>query len=204
MIIRSYKELLNAIDEYLMNWSNQANKEMQSVMKDESLTPKTKMELVAKIASKPLPDKNDILENLPVCVQFNDKLYLREDKPSTKMLADSHDKVFLHEVNLFNTAMYPLAKELLKSIRNWSPGELRKEETNRYVETPDNFWAVINQVNNKNLRINIYGKPEDYSTRVRLTHYDRSYSYFTISNRSDLTECINMIKKAKELKRRRN
>ncbi len=199
--IKSASELHQDIDKFIEDFVEDQMKRTTETIQNTNLGREKQIEIITKIFQQKIPNKEEILKYLSRCVIFQDNIYFA---PETILSQDNNsifDKTFLHEVNIFNPSMFSLAEKLLKEIRKIYPsGQLKKESIHHFVESPENFWSVWNQVNKGDLAISIYGTPFNYETSLILTEYDRSYSKFYITNERELGEGIKLIRQALEKK----
>jgi|GEM_PF-5913236 len=197
--IHSVEALHEDVDKFINELFELKFKRIIKILKDESLKYESKRQEIVEILMEKIPGREEILNCLSRCVVFQEKIYF-----APKESIDNNtnlDKLFLHEVNLFNPSMFSISEVLIKEIRTIYPeGMLKKESDHYFIESPLNFWAVWNQVNNRDLKISIYGIPADYETNLSLTLFDRSYSTFYISNEKELSEGILLIRQALERK----
>ena len=85
---------------------------------------------------------------------------------------------------------------LLSEVRNHYNGSLvYKAISNKYVESPDNFWSVKIQPRDKSLSITVRGTPEIFGEFLLLkVKSDRAgYSRFKISTESQIKEAVSVI-----------
>ena len=121
---------------------------------------------------------------------------------SSKCLT-SGDNLFFEELKRLPELQQNLGEELLKTIRQEFPGELKfHQKSGKFVESPDNFWVVRVQPRAKSLRIIVYGNPYSYDPQntIGLKPDMAGYSNFVIDKKQQLSEAVNVIRKAKFLK----
>jgi len=110
------------------------------------------------------------------------------------------DESFFRALRAMPPRIRALGKQLLAEIRPELSGSLRYHPTSKtYVETPDNFWAVRIQPEDRSLRIVVRGEPEYFGpvTGITLKPDRTSYSSFKISQHSQLAAALSIIKMAK-------
>lgn len=97
--------------------------------------------------------------------------------------------------------LQPLGKSLLALVREFSKGRLKLAPNGRYIESPDNFWAVKIQPRVRSLRITVRGRPHQLSSsRIVKPKDDRpGYSTFTVSKIEEVAEAARIINSAKDL-----
>ncbi|WP_018125546.1 hypothetical protein [Desulfovibrio oxyclinae] len=113
------------------------------------------------------------------------------------------DKRFLEKLGSQLKDKRTIGEEILKAIRRQSAGELTfKEKSGKFVESPDNFWVVRIQPRVRNLRIVVYGLPEDHKPykRISLKKDMSSYSSFIVDNMDQVEEAVDAILSAKKMK----
>lgn len=197
--IHSVEALFDDVDKFIKELFELKFKRINKISKEEFLKDESKRQEIIDILMEKIPEREEILNCLSRCVVFQGKIYFAPKGSTDKNT--NLDKLFLHEVNLFNPSMFSIAEVLIKEIRKIYPeGMLKKVDDHYFIESPLNFWAVWNQVNNRDLKISIYGIPADYDTNLSLTLFDRSYSTFYISNERELSEGILLIRQALERK----
>jgi hypothetical protein len=117
------------------------------------------------------------------------------------------DRQFFEELKKLPEAQQKLGKQLLTLIRQELPGELKfHQKSGKFVESPDNFWVVRVQPRAKSLRIIVYGNPNKYyglQNTIVLKPDMAGYSNFVIDKENQLSDAINIIRKAKHLKSKR-
>lgn len=191
--LNAYKIVIRFINEEVDKLND--SKEQITLIKDKLSIIFSKLRHYSKSTSAIVYEKNIKQKR-----KFNNKnIFFVQKEASVKNT--NLDKLFLHEVNLFNTSMFSIVEKLIKEIRKIYPeGMLKKEDDHYFIESPLNFWAVWSRVKNRAIQISIYGIPADYDTNLSLTLYDRSYSTFYISNERELSEGILLIRQALERK----
>ncbi|MDX8386656.1 MAG: hypothetical protein R8M11_09120 [Gallionella sp.] len=113
------------------------------------------------------------------------------------------DANFLKTLKILPDPQQDLGKQLIRAVRAIFPGELKYFPTsNKFVESPDNFWVVRVQPRDKSFRIVIYGMPEAhpaYAT-IKLGKDMKSNSAFKLEQSEQLADTIAAIKEAHRLK----
>ncbi len=189
--IKSVDELFTDIELFIKSILDRRSQKALEVFQNSQLSFSQQSEMILNIIKQKIPGKEEVLKYLTKCVVFQNKTYFAPEMNASKEYDSIFDKTFLHEVNLFNPSMLPIAEKLLIEIRKFYPqGQIRKESNHHFVESPENFWSVWNQVNKRDLAISIYGTPFYYESPLTLTEYDRSYSIFYITNERELGEGI--------------
>ena len=107
------------------------------------------------------------------------------------------DKLFLSELP---TEMRALGELLLSGVRKEFPGELSYEpRAAKFDETPEIFWTVKIQPQEKNLRITVRGTPESFPSAsdidVKLDKF--GYSYFILSEPEQVQDALSMIRQGR-------
>ncbi|MFV0349618.1 MAG: hypothetical protein ACK5JO_13635 [Halodesulfovibrio sp.] len=116
------------------------------------------------------------------------------------------DKFFLDKLKSLPSDREALGVDILRAVRSCLAGELvYKEKSQKFVESPDNYWVVRIQPRVKNLRIIIYGIPSDHKnySRIELAKDMSSYSSFLVESSEQVEEAVDAILSAKQLKDRR-
>lgn len=121
-------------------------------------------------------------------------------KPSEIELANAlstGDKLFLSELPV---EMRSLGEQLLSGVRKEFPGELNYEpRAAKFDETPEIFWTVKIQPQDKNLRITVRGTPESFKPvsglNVQLDKF--GYSYFILSELDQVPDALSLIRQAR-------
>ena len=107
------------------------------------------------------------------------------------------DKLFLSELP---TEMRSLGELLLSGVRKEFPGELSYEpRAAKFDETPEIFWTVKIQPQEKNLRITVRGTPESFTATsdidVKLDKF--GYSFFILSDSEQVQDALAVIRQAR-------
>lgn len=90
-----------------------------------------------------------------------------------------------------------IASRLLAGVRSTSPGSLIHTPA-RYVESPDNFWAVKPQRRVGSLAITVRGEPDRFvPSSLRIVPDRNGYSRFTINSESQVDEAVAVIRRAR-------
>jgi len=110
------------------------------------------------------------------------------------------DEQFLRGLRALPQRVRDVGRELLAEIRAEFGGGLKYHPISKsYVQTPDKFWAVRIQPEDRSLRIVVRGEPEYFGpvTGITLKPDRTSYSSFKISKPSQLAAALSIIKSAK-------
>jgi hypothetical protein len=108
----------------------------------------------------------------------------------------SGDSAFLQQLS---PALRELGTAFLQSVRKHFPGSLAfHPRSQKFVESPDNFWTVRIQPRDRSLRITVRGRPEMFSTTtdVELKADMGSYSNFKIAAMNQIPAAIRIIREA--------
>lgn len=99
-----------------------------------------------------------------------------------------------------------VGEALLLGVRAWHRGSLvYHPKSQKYVESPDNFWTVRIQPRNLDLRITVFGKPEDHTHSALVLKQDlASYSSLLLKGLDDVEDAIAVIRDAHDLKQNRS
>jgi hypothetical protein len=224
-ILKNYEELLADINNHVINLKAEKLKRLKVLFDendpqyDSNLSPQERLFSAEKLSKSEIPTVQEIINSLPIVIEFKGKYYFTGNDHTTgsnnelinknrnknplvdlrkdgKLIRSQGDKIFLHDVDTDLSQLYKVALYLLMEIRKIFPGELKKLSDHRYLEKKPQFWGVQYQVTNKKLRINIWGKPTDFNnSRLKLTLYNRVYSYSYIANKHDVDEALKLIKK---------
>lgn len=108
------------------------------------------------------------------------------------------DKKFLISISHYlNEDLAELGKQLLLNIRREFPGDLVQGKARKWVNSPDNFFAITIQHKDRSYAVHVKGKREDFNTKTLDIRPDRSsYLRFKISDWSQLEEAISVILKS--------
>lgn len=109
------------------------------------------------------------------------------------------DERFLHALRVLPRRVRRVGEELLNQIRSEFEGGLKYHPiTGSYVQTPDKFWAVRIQPQDRSLRIVVRGEPDYFGpvTEIELRPDRASYSSFKIWKRSQLPAALAIIRMA--------
>jgi hypothetical protein len=84
--------------------------------------------------------------------------------------------------------------DLLRAVRQRSPGDLKRGELNNFSNTPDNFWYVIVQPRVQALSITVRGKPDKFGPSSLDLREDRpGYTRFKLQLVEQLPEALRII-----------
>lgn len=95
--------------------------------------------------------------------------------------------------------LHDLGLELLRRIRAEYPGELRfHPASEKFVESPDNFFTIRIQPRDKSLRITVRGLPDRFPpARTLVLRKDMtSYSAFKVSSIDQIDEAMQVLRSA--------
>jgi hypothetical protein len=108
------------------------------------------------------------------------------------------DQRFLSDLRSAGPDLYQIGSRLLTGVRSKRPGHLSCTPS-RYVETPDNFWAVKIQPRARSLAITVRGEPKQFSlaSGLKIVPDRGSYSRFTISSPSQVDAAVAAIMRAR-------
>jgi hypothetical protein len=86
------------------------------------------------------------------------------------------------------------AEQLLSAVRQEFPGELCEGLARKWVNHPNNFFAVTIQPRDGSFAIHIKGHPNQFTASSLDIKVDRSsYSRFKLSNASQLSDAIRVV-----------
>ena len=105
-------------------------------------------------------------------------------------------------INELTAELKDLGQRLLSEIRTHYNGSLVKANSNRYIESPDNFWTVKVQPRDKSLSITVRGEPDvfDDVSKIEIKRDRHGYSRFKISTENQLNEVVSVILQSLEKK----
>jgi hypothetical protein len=110
------------------------------------------------------------------------------------------DRRFLDDLLGADPELHRIGDELLRRVRASHPGDLRyREQSRKYIETPDNCWAVKIQPRDHSLAMTVRGTNESLGalTNGLDVRPDRpGYSRFKISSVSQVTPAAEIIARA--------
>jgi transcriptional regulator of heat shock response len=124
--------------------------------------------------------------------------------PSQKI--SSGDDSFLKELDKLPSRQKEIGELLLSGVRNEFFGELKHiSKTGKFIETPDDYWAIQIQPKAKNFRIIIYGSPHVHhgNNKIELKQDTSFYSSFILSSKAQIEGAVCAIEHAKYLRRDR-
>ena len=111
-------------------------------------------------------------------------------------ISSSGDQRFLADAAA-DPKLRRIAGRLLAGVRSTSPGSLSYTPS-RYVETPDNFWAVKPQHRAHSLAITVRGEPSRFlPSSLRIVADRNGYSRFTIGSDAQVDDAIAAIMRAR-------
>lgn len=114
-------------------------------------------------------------------------------KPLDRLIGVGGDRLFLQKLP---KEIKILGKNLLAGVREYYDGELKYyPKSNKFVETPKNFWSVKIQPRAKSLRITIKGETNDFIEYADFTFKNdiRTFSSFILSDINKVKEAANII-----------
>ncbi len=95
-------------------------------------------------------------------------------------------------------AMADAGERLLAMVRQKFPGDLKRGIRTNFVETPDNFWAIVVQPFRGNYDISVKGAPSTFHPDAISIKANRgSYSRFYLSTPHEVLEAFSLISEAK-------
>lgn len=127
---------------------------------------------------------------------------LPKNNPAPPVIPNG-DRLFREKLITMPEGLRKLGELLLDSVRKEYPGELVfHPKSEKFVESPDNFWVVRIQPRAQSLRIIVYGRPEEHrpNKNIKLKQDMASYSNFVIDSHVHLNDAVEIIKFAKKLK----
>ena len=86
--------------------------------------------------------------------------------------------------------------QLLATVRANYPGALKfYPKSEKYVETPDNFWVIRIQARDESFRITVRGRPDDFLTAgtIDLKPDMTGYSAFKLSTASQIGDFMKIL-----------
>jgi hypothetical protein len=107
------------------------------------------------------------------------------------------DKLFLSELP---TEMRSLGEQLLSGVRKEFHGELNYEpRAAKFDETPEIFWTVKIQPQDKTLRITVRGTPESFEpvSGMNLQLDKFGYSFFVLSELEQIPDALKLIRQGR-------
>lgn len=97
--------------------------------------------------------------------------------------------------------MLTLGRKLLCGVRNSFSGELKYfPKSNKFVETPKNFWSIKIQPRAKSFRITVKGDPGDFKNikELKFKNDIRTFSSFILSDLEKVDSAVEAIIKGME------
>ena len=107
------------------------------------------------------------------------------------------DKLFLSELP---AEMRSLGELLLSGVRKEFPGELSYEpRAAKFDETPEIFWTIKINPQDKNLRVTVRGTPDDFKSveGIDLKLDKFGYSFFFLSEMEQVEGALTLIRQAR-------
>ncbi|MBU2959858.1 hypothetical protein KO516_03260 [Citreicella sp. C3M06] len=90
--------------------------------------------------------------------------------------------------------MVDAATLLLESVRERSPGDLKRGKSRNFSETPDNFWYIIVQPRIDELSITIRGPVDRFEDLTKLeVKDDRGNTRFKVRGPEEVEDALNLI-----------
>lgn len=114
-------------------------------------------------------------------------------KPLERIIGVGGDRLFLQKLP---KGIKVLGKNLLAGVRGNYDGELKYyPKSNKFVETPKNFWSVKIQPRAKSLRITVKGDTSDFSlyTDFNFKKDIRTFSSFILFKIIDVKKAVEII-----------
>jgi hypothetical protein len=96
--------------------------------------------------------------------------------------------------------------QLLTTIRASYPGALKYfPKSEKYVETPDNFWVIRIQTRDESFRITVRGRPDDFLSTgsIELKPDMTGYSAFKLTAPSQISDFMKILEQIPRKGRRR-
>ena len=105
------------------------------------------------------------------------------------------DQAFLTECRRhLDKGLVVMAEELLSNVRQRYPGKLSEGLARKWVNHPDNFFALTIQNRDKSFAVHVKGAPSDFSAPSLDIRQDRgSYSRFKLKNENQLRDTIRVV-----------
>lgn len=125
----------------------------------------------------------------------------KEEIRSNLSISGGGDKKFIRDLSTADAGLQSLGKEFLREVRRNFAGELKFYPTSgKYIETPNNFWAVKIQPRDKSLRITVKGLPDQYNDFNKFFDIKKdmnSYSAFKLTSLDGMPDVIKILRRAK-------
>jgi hypothetical protein len=142
-------------------------------------------------SEQPLPSKRPANENQP-------NTTVRKKIPEHELgnVLSTGDKLFLSELP---PELRETGEALLSSVRSEFKGELRYEPRSaKFDETPEIFWTVKIQPQEKSLRLTVRGVPDTFPTLegIDLKMDKFGYSAFVITHKGQVSGAVSAIRQA--------
>lgn len=116
----------------------------------------------------------------------------------------SGDRQFLAELLSFPKTVRDSGQVILQKVRSRFPGDLKRFPRNRYVEQPDNFWAVTLQPREQTLLVTVRGEPAQFNVPegMDLKLDRRGYSAFKVRDIRQIEGAVSLIGQARRRRMR--
>ncbi len=118
--------------------------------------------------------------------------------PLSTEIAGLGDKEFLELANELPAPAREAAYQLLRGVRERFPGDLTRGERNKFVNAPDNFWAIIPQPRARDLLVVVRGEPKRFQPSLLELKRDRAgYTQFKVVTITDVPDALAIITAAR-------
>lgn len=110
------------------------------------------------------------------------------------------DREFLKECEKLGMSgpICQAAREIVEAVRSSNLGDLERNDVRKFVNRPDNFWAVVPQPRANALHITVRGGPASFgSSEVDVKPDMNGYSAFKVRKPSEVTEALRIINAAR-------
>jgi hypothetical protein len=92
------------------------------------------------------------------------------------------------------SGLVAMAERLLSEVRSRYPGELHEGLARKWVNQPENFFALTIQNRDQSFAIHVKGEPHEFSSPTLEIKRDRgSYSRFKLKDEDQLPDAISVI-----------
>jgi hypothetical protein len=96
-------------------------------------------------------------------------------------------------------------EQILRRIRERSPGDLKRTSGRLFKETPDNFWAIEVQPRVRTLNISVRGNSGWFGKQgISIPDGWQGYSRFKVHGNADVENAVSVISAAKRKKNKDN
>ena len=105
------------------------------------------------------------------------------------------DQAFIVECRRhLNEDLVVMAEELLSAVRQRYPGKLNEGKARKWVNLPDNFFALTIQNRDMSFAVHVKGAPSDFVAPSLDIKKDRgTYSRFKLKNATQLRDTVHVI-----------